>query len=153
MRLWRLSTRASAGAFDGGYGLLFDGRWNRIGLPITYAATSPSLCVLEKLVHIEDPQLLPPLTMVSFDIPDSVVSARLKLSDLPRDWRAQEALTQQMGNDWLVGLTTPLLIVPSAVVPIVDSPDENVLINHRHPAASAITIVGTEPFALDLRLL
>lgn len=57
MILWRLSGVEHARAFDGSYGLLFDGRWNTMGRPVTYAATSPSLCVLEKLVHIEDPAL------------------------------------------------------------------------------------------------
>lgn len=53
MLLWRLSIRRYASIFDGGYGLLFDGRWNTVGHAVTYCATSPSLCVLEKLVHIE----------------------------------------------------------------------------------------------------
>jgi RES domain-containing protein len=57
MLLWRLSIRRYANIFDGGYGLLFDGRWNTVGHAVTYCATSPSLCVLENLVHIEDPAL------------------------------------------------------------------------------------------------
>ena len=55
MQLWRLSGAAHARAFDGGYGLLYPGRWNSAGRAVTYCATSPSLCVLEKLVHVEDP--------------------------------------------------------------------------------------------------
>lgn len=153
MRLWRLSTSAYAGAFDGGYGFQFEGRWNRIGRPVTYAATSPSLCVLEKLVHIEDPALLPPLAMVAYDVPDALTRQRRVLSDLPQHWRRQESLTQQIGDNWLASLGTALLFVPSAIVPIDGSPDENVLINHRHPDVSAITVARTEPFALDLRLL
>ena len=54
MLLWRLSGVQHAEAFDGGYGLLFEGRWNTIGHAVAYCATSPSLCVLEKLVHVED---------------------------------------------------------------------------------------------------
>ncbi|HSU06220.1 MAG TPA: RES family NAD+ phosphorylase, partial [Acetobacteraceae bacterium] len=46
MLLWRLSGRQHANAFDGGYGLLFNGRWNTVGHAVTYCATSPSLCVL-----------------------------------------------------------------------------------------------------------
>ncbi len=64
MLLWRLSGVQYASAFDGGYGLLFEGRWNTAGHAVTYCASSPSLCVLEKLVHIEDPDLLPALIMV-----------------------------------------------------------------------------------------
>jgi RES domain-containing protein len=36
-----------ARSFDGGYGLLYDGRWNTAGHAVTYCATSPSLCLLE----------------------------------------------------------------------------------------------------------
>jgi RES domain-containing protein len=54
MLLWRLSGLRHASSFDGGYGLLFDGRWNTVGHAVTYCAISPSLCVLEKLVHVED---------------------------------------------------------------------------------------------------
>jgi hypothetical protein len=33
MILWRLSGVEHARVFDGGYGLLFDGRWNTVGGP------------------------------------------------------------------------------------------------------------------------
>lgn len=138
---------------DGGYGLRFDGRWNTVGRPVTYAATSPSLCLLEKLVHVEDPALLPELAMVAYDVPDDTPMAQRALVDLPGGWRRQEAETQRLGNEWLAVSQTALLFVPSAIVPLADSPDRNVLINHRHPAAAAITIERIEDFELDIRLL
>ncbi|WP_245292779.1 RES family NAD+ phosphorylase [Pararhizobium arenae] len=100
MRLWRLSGRQFARALDGGYGLHFDGRWNTVGHAVTYCATSPSLCVLEKLVHVEDPDLLPDLVMVTYELPDDTEIEDIALSDLPADWRRHEALTQGMGDDW-----------------------------------------------------
>jgi len=153
MILWRLSGVQHARAFDGGYGLLYDGRWNSAGHAVTYCATSPSLCVLEKLVHVEDPDLLPTLVMVRYDVPDELVSETLTVASLPRGWRARESWTQQQGDQWHAGLRAPLLRVPSAIVPLDGSPDMNVLINHRHPDAARITIVATETFALDQRLL
>jgi RES domain-containing protein len=59
MILWRLSAERYVRVFDGGYGRLYQGRWNSAGHPVTYSSTSPSLCVLEKLLHIQDPNLLP----------------------------------------------------------------------------------------------
>lgn len=153
MILWRLSGRQHALALDGGYGLLYDGRWNSVGNAVTYCATSPSLCVLEKLVHVEDPDLLPELVMVRYDVPDSLSIDEIAIGDLPGDWRQQEALTQQRGDTWHGALATPLLRVPSAIVPLDGSPDINVLINHRHSAATRITIASTEPFVLDPRLI
>jgi RES domain-containing protein len=153
MRLWRLSGLQFAEAMDGGYGLLFNGRWNTVGRPVTYTATSPSLCVLEKLVHVEDPALMPALAMVVYDVPDTTPITRRALSDLPEDWRRRESDTQRMGDEWLEGLEHALLFVPSAIVAIDDSPDCNVIVNHRHPAAAAIRIERIDPFELDVRLL
>jgi RES domain-containing protein len=153
MRLWRLSSLQFAKVFDGGYGLRFDGRWNTVGRPVTYAATSPSLCVLEKLVHVEDPELLPALAMVTYHVPDEIPVTRRTLVDLPDDWRRQEVKTQRIGDKWLASLEAAVLFVPSVIVPIRDSPDRNVIINHRHPAAAAIAVERVEPFEVDVRLL
>ncbi len=152
MLLWRLSGKQHAQAFDGGYGLLFDGRWNQAGNAVTYSATSPSLCVLEKLVHVEDPKLLPELVMVAYDVPDTLGFDAIGLDDLPEDWRRQEALTQRLGEQWRRSLTQALLRVPSAIVPLEGSPDMNVLINHTHPGIGAIAIHSLTPFSLDPRL-
>lgn len=152
MVLWRLSGDQYARSFDGGYGLLFDGRWNTAGHAITYCATSPSLCVLEKLVHVEDPDLLPPLTMVRYDVPDDLDVETIGILDLPISWRLEESSTQKRGDRWHTAMSAPLLRVPSAIVPLDGSPDQNVLINHAHPAAKKIEIAATEPFVLDVRL-
>lgn len=153
MILWRLSARQHARTFDGGYGLLFDGRWNTVGHPVTYCATSLVLCVLEKLVHVQDPDLLPALVMVRYQVPESVGIETITLAQLPDDWQRQEGWTQRQGDDWHRSLGAPLLRVPSAIVPLDGSPDVNVLINHRHPATADIAIIAAEPFALDYRLL
>jgi RES domain-containing protein len=153
MLLWRLSGVEHAPTFDGGYGLLFDGRWNTAGHPVTYCATSPSLCVLEKLVHIEDPDLLPPLRMVSYDVPDDLAVETLLISALPDSWTRQERWTQQIGDEWCASLRTPLLSVPSASAPIEGSPDVNFVINHRRPDVARIRRIKDEPFSLDMRLL
>jgi len=152
MILWRLSGEIHARAFDGGYGQLYDGRWNTAGHPVTYCATSPSLCVLEKLVHVEDPDLLPALAMVRYDIPDDLAVETLTTVDLPKAWRRQESWTQRRGDQWSQGMTTPLLCVPSAIVPLADAPDMNMLINHRHPDAARIAIRAVDSFVLDVRL-
>ena len=152
MLLWRLSGKPHARALDGGYGLLFDGRWNTVGHAVTYCATSPALCVLEKLVHVEDPALLPELAMVTYEVPDAVGIEDVPLSALPADWRRQEAWSQGKGDDWHAGRSTLLLRVPSAIVPFANSPDWNVLVNHSHPAVADVRIVGLEEFSLDPRL-
>lgn len=152
MILWRLSGDAYARAFDGGYGLLHDGRWNTAGHPLTYCATSPSLCVLEKLVHVEDPDLLPVLAMVRYEVPEDLVVERLEARDLPKNWRRQEGWTQLRGDQWSQRMQSPLLRIPSVIVPLEDTPDMNVLINHRHPDSARIIVRSVERFVLDVRL-
>ncbi|HTW69049.1 MAG TPA: RES family NAD+ phosphorylase [Acetobacteraceae bacterium] len=152
MILWRLSGAQHARSFDGGYGLLYDGRWNTAGHAVTYCATSPSLCVLEKLVHVEDPALLPALVMVRYNAPEGLGMATFSVTELPESWRLQESATQQRGDQWHAAMNAPLLCVPSAIVPLDGSPDQNVLINHRYPGAAEITIMAAEQFVLDTRL-
>jgi RES domain-containing protein len=152
MILWRLSGIQHVRAFDGGYGLLFDGRWNTAGHAVTYAATSPSLCVLEKLVHIEDPALMPAFMMVRYDVPGDLAVKTITVADLPEDWTQQDILTQSLGDAWHAAQESLMLCVPSAIVPITSSPDVNVVINHRHPDTARIRILDAEPFALDVRL-
>jgi RES domain-containing protein len=91
--------------------------------------------------------------MVAYDLADDVPVSRLTLTDLPQDWRRREAETQRIGDAWLASDKGAFLFVPSAIIPIADSPDFNVIVNHRHPASAATKIERVEVFALDVRLL
>lgn len=154
MELWRLSDADYAGRFDGGYGLVCDGRWNGRGRPVTYCSTGPALCVLEKLVHVDDPALLPDrMMLVRYEVPDELAVEEVPVDGLPEPWRTDPAVTMGIGNAWLDSSSTCLLRVPSVVVPVRDTRDRNVIVNHRHAAASRITITRVEPFRYDPRLL
>ncbi len=114
MRLWRLSSAAYAHRFDGGYGLDFAGRWNERGRLVTYCATGPALCVLEKLVHVGDTDLLPEDTMlIRYDVPDDLPVEESQLADMPEDWRADDRVTRSIGSAWLDRVSACLLRVPS----------------------------------------
>jgi RES domain-containing protein len=152
MRLWRLSSARRARDFSGGYGLLHSGRWNSQGRPVTYCCTVPSLAALEKRVHVTDPVLLPPQSMVEYEAPDDLPTRTVDLSTLPSDWARREVDTQKLGDQWLDAMTEPLLIVPSVIMPLPSASDRNVLINHRHPDAPRITIARVVSFELDPRL-
>lgn len=152
MKLWRLSVRAHADDLTGGYGLANDGRWNTAGRPCTYAASGAALPVLEKRVHVNDPKLLPPLVMVEYHLPDPTPATTVDIGSLPADWVHHQDMTQQLGDNWLAAASTPILFLPSAIVPIAGAPDLNVLINNAHPAISDLTITKKTPFTLDIRL-
>ena len=153
MYLWRLSEADFAERFDGGYGLLHDGRWNSRGRPVTYCATGPALCLLERLVHVKDVSRLPEdSTLVQYHAPDDTALDIRPLEKLPMKWRSDGNVTRSIGDAWLDGGSGALLAVPSVVVPIAGSDDRNILVNHRHPDAGRISIAGIERFEFDPRL-
>jgi len=152
MRLWRLSSARRARDFTGGYGLLHSGRWNTAGHPVTYCSTVPSLAALEKRVHVTDPALLPPQSMVEYEAPDDLPQRTVDLDALASEWIHREVDTQKLGDQWLDSISEPLLIVPSVIMPLPDAPDRSVLINHRHRDAPRIKIVRVVSFELDPRL-
>lgn len=110
MRLWRLSGSKYARSFDGGYGLRYDGRWNTRGRPVTYCATGPALCLLERLVHIDE---MPDDTMlVCYEVPDQLAVDDVSLDELPRRWRRDQSRTRAIGDGWLQRSSTCLLGYP-----------------------------------------
>ena len=76
----------------------------------------------------------------------------MRLDSLPERWNSLGSLTRRLGNDWLDGVSACLLRVPSVIVPIADTFDRNVLINHRHEDARRITLSRIEMFRYDARL-
>ena len=152
MLLWRLSSERRARDFDGGYGLLHDGRWNTRGRPVTYCSTVASLAALEKRVHVSDPALLPSQMLVTYELPRDISRRTIEIDTLPANWTLREVHTQAIGDQWLDSQAEVLLLVPSVVVPIANVPDRNVLINHRVADAASIKIAHISPFTLDPRL-
>ena len=152
MLFWRLSLAEHAERLDGGYGLAYEGRWNSIGRRVTYCATGPSLCVLERLVHANRRARMPEMTMVQIEAPDAGGSERVELDDLAADWHRRVSLTQEMGDRWHAARSSLALIVPSVVVPLREIADRNVVLNHEHPTAANLRIVRSEVFRLDERL-
>ncbi len=110
-----------------------------------YAAASPSLAVLEVLVHLDLPADLMPsdYRMLAIEIPDDAAFERLEQS--PAD--ADDCLA--VGDDFLVRGAALALLVPSVVVP----QERNALINVRHAGMASVRLIGNEAFRFDPRLL
>jgi RES domain-containing protein len=56
---------------------------------------------------------------------------------------------QAVGDAWVASEASPVLRVPSAVLPA----EPNYLVNPLHPDLDALAISAPEPFEVDLRLL
>jgi Uncharacterized conserved protein len=139
MLAWRLCRDAFADL--GGEGArLYGGRWNRAGRPLVYAASTAALAVLEVRVHLDIPPDLVPDDYVLLTIDLGELSVET-LSAVPED-------PQAFGEEWLRAQRTPVLQVPSAIVP----ESTNLLLNPAHPQAGAARIVNSRPFDFDRRL-
>jgi RES domain-containing protein len=105
---------------------------------------------MELLVHVDDEDLAKDYVGIPADIPPSLEITRLRVADLPRDWRAfprPQALAD-LGNRWAAARQSAVLAVPSAVIP----QELNYLLNPLHPQFKRIQVGRPEPFSFDPRL-
>ena len=149
MHVWRLFPgRFRDSAFTGVGGLYAARRWNHLGTPMVYSATSRALAALEFFVNLEPNEAPADLLIAEATIPDECVeTVGLKL--LPRNWRAlNNQRCRDIGSKWAASLRSLALKVPSAVV----EEDWNVLLNPKHPEFAKVKIGSAKPFRFDERL-
>lgn len=148
--VWRLTTaRFARSAFVGDGARLYGGRWHRRGVPLVYAAASQSLAMLEMLV--QDEPLRARYVMIEARIPKAVTIERIRIADLPSNWRdiaARETL-QAIGTEWAKKRSSAVLAVPSAVIPA----ETDHLLNPLHPDFRRIRPGTPVRFETDLRLI
>lgn len=138
---------------------LAGGRWNSPDRYAVYTSGNLSLAMLELLVHIDDADKFraTPHVYHSVSFPDNAV-ATLQQHDLPEGWdtRPESAASQVAGDEWLDSLVTPVLAVPSVIVPPEFRYDPAYLtyvINPMHPDFPAlITVGGVHDLMWDVRL-
>ena len=154
-RLYRIQTDSHRDTILEGLGAqLRGGRWNAKGRPMVYTATTPELCFLEYMVHLEGTALadLPPLILCELIIPDESITF-LTIEQLPVGWDDPEATPPglpEFVDDQFRRYKTLCLALPSAVVPL--SPSRNVLLDPLHPRRKNCTIASIRPYLIDPRL-
>lgn len=146
---WRL-TRRKYSDLTGEGARRVGGRWNSPGRAAVYLCEEAALPVLEVLVHLDLPPDL---------VPSDYVLMRVELDALGAvPGRAMEqgpegpltlARSRRHGDAWLEEARTPLLRVPSAIVP----ESFNLVLNPAHPAAASLPPPASRPFGFDPRLL
>ena len=142
--------RLAHSKLDGEGARLAGGRWNSRGRAAVYASSRLSLAALELLVHTDVALVPSDLVAFEIEIPDTLDVESVALADLPKDWRQPgHPGCRAIGDTWLAEERTPVLRVPSAVVP----EEWNYIINPGHHAAKTIHVVRRRKFTLDSRLL
>ncbi len=149
MQFFRLfPARFRSTAFTGAGGLYAASRWNHLGAPMVYCATSRALAALEYFVNLEPNDAPDDLLMGEGSIPDALVET-LRLDLLARNWRSlNHQACREIGTEWAQSNRTVALRVPSAVV----DGDWNVLLNPRHLNFAQIEIATPKPFRYDERM-
>lgn len=137
MKLWRIArdTRQFGACDLSGAGAAIEpGRWNDEAQPVLYTTTTVSLAMLETAAHLVDAALPLNRFLVEIDVPGDTWTARevLDVASLPTTWNAIPAgqASVGVGAAWLASGRSPLLLVPSVVVP----EECVVLVNPKHPS-------------------
>jgi RES domain-containing protein len=150
MILYRIAKCNYAADLSGAGARLYGGRWNSIGQPMVYLASSPSLAVLEVLVHLP-PSIFPAnFCLAEFDIPESSILTADNAS-LPDDWQdiSPPVALKRLGDAFLKQNKYLLMKVPSVIVP----QEFNYLLNPLHADATKIKLLEKKPFSFDARLV
>ena len=129
------------------------GRWNRKGNAVLYTSTSIALACLETVVHMNSGGLPLNRYLVRIEVSDDAWSARTTLppAALPVGWDAlpEGKVSLDIGDAWITAAATPLLAVPSVIVP----EESNILINPAHPLSKRVTAQKLRKWLYDPRLL
>ena len=139
MLAWRLC-RTPFAALTGEGARRYGGRWDAPGHAVVYAASDAALAVLEVRVHLDlTPDLLPDdYLLLTIDLRDLAAEA---VATIPADPAA-------FGDAWLRAQRTPVLQVPSLIVP----ESSNLLLNPAHPDAARAGVIARRRFTFDRRL-
>lgn len=149
MQLYRIAKCQYIEDLSGTGARLYGGRWNNVGKPMVYMASSRSLAVLEVLVHLP-PTLIPDqFCQATFEVPDDVKV--LDVKKLPANWQEypEPSILKTLGDTFLKASKHLLLKVPSAVV----TDEYNYLLNPLHPLAASVKNIERKKFSFDERLL
>lgn len=148
---WRIvKARHAATAFLGEGARWFGGRWNSPGTPAVYTSESRALSLLEVLAGLQSPHAMQEYVLIPALFDEALVTD-LNPSRLPRGWRRSPppSATQRIGDEWVTGLRSAVLRLPSVIVP----EENNYLLNPEHPDFERIEIGEPVAVVIDPRLL
>jgi RES domain-containing protein len=137
--VWRIAVEAPAYTVNDLSGMgakITGGRWNSVGVPVLYCATTIALATLESVHTLRSGGLPFNRYLVRIELPDATWNARQALDLPPGGWDTIPAgmTSRGAGDAWLASLESALLLVPSVIVP----EECNVLINPKHPDAAGV---------------
>lgn len=126
------------------------GRWNGAGRKVIYVAESIPLAFMENMIRRKGLGFNNEYCIMIIEIPDTLTVSEVDVSTLARGWRdfIDYSICQAIGNDWYDKGVSPVLKVPSAVLPT----NFNYVINSAHPDFRQIKLLGTSDLVPDDRV-
>lgn len=85
--------------------------------------------------------------MLKIEAPEVAIQS-IRLDELPAEWQSRLECTRDLGTAWLQKKETPLLRVPSAIVPET----ANFLLNPAHFDAKKFSIIEASSYPFDFGL-
>ena len=127
-----------------------EGRWNSAGKKVIYCAESIALAFLENMVRRQGVGFNNLFKIMIIKLPDVLGVSTIEAKSLDKAWRDFNDYThcQPLGDKWFDECKTPLLKVPSAVLP----ENHNYIINTEHVDYKRIQLVQTTDLVPDERI-
>lgn len=149
MTVYRISKYKFIDSLTGIGAATFGGRWNSKGIHILYTAATPSLALLESVVHISNIPV-DDYCMASIEILEDK-TAEIKLADLPGNWFVNPApdSLKSIGDKFVKDNIFLALKLPSAIM----MEDFNFLLNPNHLDFIKVKTISTRTIPIDERLL
>ena len=123
------------------------GRWNSPGIPVIYTSYSISLSLLELLIYQSSYEEIVVNRLMHIEVPDRAFQS-ISADSLKLNWQNDIDYCRFIGNEFLQTKKSPMLKVPSAIIP-----DEcNILINPVHAVFGKCALNSSGIFEFDTRL-
>lgn len=126
------------------------GRWHSAGTAILYTASTESLALLEKFVHLALEFRTIPHVKLRIELPaDALVEECEDIATWQADWRGDDpSATRALGDRWARQSEALGLSVPS----VLSSSERNVLLRAASPQFAHLRVVSADEFLYDERM-
>lgn len=126
------------------------GRWNSAGKKVIYCAESIALAFLENMVRRQGVGFNDDFKIMIIEIADNLEITAINSANLEEGWRDFKDYfkCQFLGDQWYDAGKTPILKVPSAVLPEA----YNYVINTMHVDYKKVQLLATTDLVPDERI-
>ncbi len=153
MKLFRLTNPLYAHDLRGIGAKKYGARWNNKGVPMLYTAPDPATCMIEFMVHIQNPKLFPNnQVLVEIEVPDTLATIkRVNSRALPDYWDQYPGPMELklIGDKFTERRKQLILSVPCIPVPKT----RNYLLNPLHNDFGQVRITEITNYPFEDRLM